>query len=270
MLLGDSGYMKISILIFTSAISLLISACGSGKNDELKPVEVRYEKGKEYYDEGKYDKAIEELKFVTFNAPGSEIGDDAQYYLAESHFELKEYVLAISEYERLSRVHPESPFLEEGEYKRALCFDIQSPASHHDQTNTLKALDAYQEYIENWPQSENKLLAESRLDLLRFKLAKKQFDNGKQYEKLGECESAAIYMRQLLEKYYDSEFAAEARWRLAKCEIKLKNWNVALDLLSDILRRNEDAEFVEKAKKAIRKVKAKVDSESGQALADEH
>ena len=261
--------MKILILIFTTVISLLISACGSEKNNELKPAEVRYEMGKEYYDKGKYRKAIAELKIVTFNAPGSEIGDDAQFYLANAHFELKEYLLAISEYERLLRVHPESPFLEEGEYKRALCFDILSPSSHHDQTNTLKALDAYQEYIENWPDSEYKIKAESRLDLLRFKLAKKLFDNGRQYQKLGECQSSAIYMRQLLEKYYDSGLAPEARWRLAECEMKLKNWDSALEVLGEILRRNEDAEFVKKARKAIRGVNAKVQDNSEQALADD-
>ena len=261
--------MKISILIFSTVIPLLISACGSEKNDELKPAEVRFEMGKEYFDKGKYHKAIAELKFVTFNAPGSEIGDDAQFYLANAHFELKEYILAISEYERLLRVHPESPFLEEGEYKRALCFDIMSPSSHHDQTNTLKALDAYQEYIENWPESEYKIKAESRLDLLRFKLAKKLFDNGKQYQKLGECQSSAIYMRQLLEKYYDSDLASEARWRLAECEIKLKNWNSALEVLADILRRDEDDEFLKKARKAIREVNAKVQDKSEQALADD-
>ena len=258
-----------SSLIFPITVILSLTACGSGKNEELKPVEVRFETGKEYYDKGKYHKAIAELKFVTFNAPGSEIGDDAQFYLANAHFELKEYIVAISEYDRLLRIHPESPFLEEGEYKRALCFDIMSPSSHHDQTNTLKALDAYQEYIENWPESEYKVKAESRLDLLRFKLAKKLFDNGKQYQKLGECASSAIYMRQLLEKYYDSGLAAEARWRLAECEIKLKNWDSALKVLVDILKRDEEAKFVAKAKKAIREVKAKVDEKSNQALVDE-
>ena len=261
--------MKFLILIFTTVISLLISACNSKNNFELKPPEVRFESGKEYYDKGKYRKAIAELKIVTFNAPGSDIGDDAQYYLASAHFELKEYFLAISEYERLQRVHPESPFLEEGEYKRALCFDKMSPSSHHDQTNTLKALDAYQEYIENWPESEFKIKAESRLDLLRFKLAKKLFDNGRQYQKLGECQSSAIYMRQLLEKYYDSGLASEARWRLAECEMKLKNWNSALEVLVDILRRDEDDEFLKKARKAIREVNAKVQDKSEQALADD-
>ena len=261
--------MKISNLIFPITVILSLTACGSGKNEELKPVEVRFETGKEYYDKGKYHKAIAELKFVTFNAPGSEIGDDAQFYLANAHFELKEYIVAISEYDRLLRIHPESPFLEEGEYKRALCFDIMSPSSHHDQTNTLKALDAYQEYIENWPESEYKVKAESRLDLLRFKLAKKLFDNGRQYQKLGECQSSAIYMRQLLEKYYDSGLAPEARWRLAECEMKLKNWGSALEVLAEILRRNEDAEFVKKARKAIRQVNAKVQENSDQALADD-
>lgn len=261
--------MKISIIIFSALLALSVSACGSDKNDELKPVEVRFEAGMAYYDKGKYLKAISELKFVTFNAPGSEIGDDAQFYLANAHFELKEYILAISEFERLLRVHPESPFLEEGEYKRALCFDRMSPSSYLDQTNTLKALDAYQEYIENWPQSEYKIKAESRLDLLRFKLAKKLFDNGKQYQKLGECESSAIYMRQVLEKYYDSNLASEARWRLAECEMKLKKWDSALEILADILRREEDDEFMKKARKAIREVSAKIEDISEQALADD-
>ena len=254
---------------FIALIILLLTGCGSKESDGFEPVEVRYERGVEYFQKKKYSKAITEFKFVTFNAPASEIGDDAQFYLAEAHFNLKEYILAISEYERLVRIHPESPLVDDSQYKRALCYDILSPKSYHDQANTIKALDAYQEYIEDWPLSEYKEKAEARLDKLRFKLAKKVFDAGIQYRKLDECQASIIYLRQVLDQYYDSEFAASSRWNIARCEIKLKNWSDALAMLIEIINRNDDPEFVKKAQVALPEVKEKAEKSNEQALADD-
>ena len=258
--------MKVYPLISTALLSIVLLNCGGNETDELEPVDVRFERGEEYFNDRKFEKAITEFKFVTFNAPGNEIGDDAQFYLAEAHFELKEYIIAVSEYERLMRIHPESPLVEKGEYKRALAFDILSPKPHHDQKNTLKALKAYQEFIEDWPLSEFKLKAEERLDDLRFKLAKKIFDAGKQYQKLGECKASIIYMRQLLEKYYDSKFAAEGRWRIAECEMKLKDWDAALSTILDILNRDDDQKTVGKARGVIKEVKSKAENSGDRAL----
>lgn len=258
--------MKVYPLISTALLSVFLINCGGNDTEELEPVDVRFERGEEYFNDRKFEKAITEFTFVTFNAPGNEFGDDAQFYLAESHFELKEYIIAVSEYERLMRIHPESPLVEKGEYKKALAFDILSPKSHHDQENTLKALRAYQEFIEDWPLSELKVKAEGRLDDLRFKLAKKMFDAGKQYQKLGECKASIIYMRQLLEQYYDSEFAPKARWRIAECEMKLKEWNAALSTILDILNRDDHQETVEKAREALKKVKPKAENPGDQAL----
>jgi len=261
---------KFISFIAIAVITSVISACGSEKNDELEPVDIRYERGMEYFQKKKYEKSITELKFVTFNAPASEMGDDAQFYMAEAHFELKEYILAISEYERLVRIHPESPLVEEGAYKRALCFDILSPKSHHDQENTLKALDAYQEYIEDWPQSDNKEKAEARLDKLRFKLAKKKYDAGIQYRKLDECKASIIYLQQLLDQYYDSEFAPGSRWNIARCEMKLENWSEALAMLIEIINRNDDSEYVQKAQKVLPEVREKAEKSEEQALVEEN
>lgn len=262
--------MKFLIIIYISAIALFLTGCGSKKNNELEPVDVRFERGMEYFQKKKYSKSIIEFKFVTFNAPASEIGDDAQFYLAEAHFYSKEYILAISEYERLVRIHPESPLVDESQYKRALCFDILSPKSYHDQENTIKALDAYQEYIEEWPQSENKEKAEGRLDKLRFKLAKKVYDAGMQYRKLDECKSSIIYLRQVLDKYYDSEFAPGARWNIARCEIKLENWSDALAMLIEIINRNDDSEYLKKAQEVLPEVRENAEKSEEQALLEDN
>jgi len=261
---GEHNNMKISLINIIILSTVLSIGCGGSKSEEIEPFDKRFERGKAYFDDGKFRKSITELRFVTFNAPGSELGDDAQFYLAESHYGLKEYILAISEYERLARIHPESPFVEDAGYKRALCFDNLSPKAQKDQTNTFKAIAAYQEFIEDWPLSEYKVIAEERLDNLRFKLAKKKFEAGKQYQKLGECESSLIYMEQVLEQYYDSEFAPQARWSIAECNMKLKNWEEALKSLADIITRNENEDIVSKAREAIQEVRKQAADSAGE------
>ena len=80
---------------------------------------------------------------------GSEYGDDAQYYLGESYFFNKEYILAIAEYEKLTRKMGFSPFVEKARFKICEAYRIESPSYYHDQNYTEKALSRYQEFLDD-------------------------------------------------------------------------------------------------------------------------
>ncbi|MFQ6618764.1 MAG: outer membrane protein assembly factor BamD, partial [Fidelibacterota bacterium] len=132
----------------------------SGVDDYLKL-------GLEYFQDRKYQKAIEEFTYIIYNAPVSEYADDAQFYIGESHFQLKEYILAISEYQRLIRTHPQSPLVEDARFKIGLSYFKLSPKYYHDQENTYKAIESFQEFLEDFPGSKYRDEAQQKIDICR-------------------------------------------------------------------------------------------------------
>ena len=89
---------------------LMIGCAGTTPNEKLSLSE-RLELGLDYLDEEKYLQAQDEFNLVLIRATGTELGDDAQFFLGESYFLNKEYILAISEYEKLTRKMGFSPFV---------------------------------------------------------------------------------------------------------------------------------------------------------------
>ena len=66
-------------------------------------------------------------------------------------------------------------------------------------------------FIEDFPESDLIRDAEIGILELRIKLAQKDFEVGRMYLKLEEYESALIYFRSVLNNYYDTSFADDAR-----------------------------------------------------------
>ena len=126
-----------------------------------------------FLEKEKYLRAQDEFTSVLIRGSGTELGDDAQYYLGEAYFLNKEYILAISEYEKLTRKMAFSPFVEEARFKICEAYRIESPDFYHDQTYTEKALDRYQEFIDDFPGSPYKNEVLSSIRILRNKVGEK-------------------------------------------------------------------------------------------------
>ena len=62
-------------------------------------------------------------------------------------------MLAIAEYEKLTRKMGYSSFVEDARFKICEAYRIESPKYYHDQEYTLKALERYQEFLDDYPNS---------------------------------------------------------------------------------------------------------------------
>ena len=72
---------------------LMIGCAGTTPNEKLSLSE-RLELGLDYLDEEKYLQAQDEFNLVLIRATGTELGDDAQFFLGESYFLNKEKLMA--------------------------------------------------------------------------------------------------------------------------------------------------------------------------------
>ncbi len=190
----------------------VVAAAGCGGSGRLRydtPQEA-FDKGKDYFERQKYDRAIQYFQGVFDFGRTHEWADDAQLFLARAYAANKDYILAANEYTRFSEIYRNDPRVPEAEYERALTFYARSPAYQLDQTDTRQAIQAFQLFMNRYPNSEHRDEAQARVDELRDKLAHKQFDVAQQYEQRRLFRAAAHSFEVVFDKYPDTRWADDA------------------------------------------------------------
>ena len=187
-------------------ISIAFTGWAGNKPSRDIDYEAEFEKGKAACNKKKYVKAQLLVNTVVIGASHSELGDDAHFYLGESHYFAKEYILAIAEYDRLIRRMPFSSFVELARYRIAKSYVILSPKYFRNQYYSDKALGKLQEFIDNYPGSNRISEAEIVIRELRNKMSHKAYETGILYMKLEEYKSALITFKQVTDLYYDTDF----------------------------------------------------------------
>ena len=79
--------------LILSILLLIFISCGKKISKESFSAEKYFEYAKTLFDQGKYLDAITEFTVITFKFSGNPIVDDAQFYLAESHFKTEDILL---------------------------------------------------------------------------------------------------------------------------------------------------------------------------------
>jgi outer membrane protein assembly factor BamD len=220
-------------LILTALTAMFASACSSSQGSDIKtddPEEAfRIAKGK--FDKGDYVDAIEDLSFIKIKFPGSANADQIQFYLAESYYGRKEYMLAAYEYENMLKNYPLSSLIPQTRYKLGLSYYQLSPKYQLDQEFTHYSISELQLYIDLYPTDKNVTDAEVKLKELKDKLAYKDYRTGILYMKLLNYKSAAIYFYNVYENYIESEWADDAMIGHAEALISRKQFDEAKKVL---------------------------------------
>lgn len=215
-------------------VIILLFGCSNRKSAKIDSFRVRYKKGMELIEKEKYFQAVDHFTYVVYNSPGSEMADNAQFYLAESRYFLDEYLIAIDEYMRLIRRWPASSFTEQAKYKIGKTYEKLSPIYEMDQAYTVKAIDAYQSFVDEYPENEYRSKAEKSIKKLRYKLAKKVFDAGKLYMVLREWKAATITFQGVIDNYYDTELLNYTYLEMASCYNKMNDKRNMIKILNEI------------------------------------
>ncbi len=194
---------------FAAIFVLFLSACGSsGRLIHSTPQEA-FQRGMELYERQRYDRAVEYFQAVFTYGRQNESAADAQYYLAWSHMHNREYILAASEFNRFAQIYRADPRVAEAEFQRARAYYEQSPGYQLDQSSTMRAVDELQLFINRYPQHERVGEAEEMISELRHKMARKDFETARLYERRELFEAAAIMFERVFDKYPDSTPWAE-------------------------------------------------------------
>jgi outer membrane protein assembly factor BamD (BamD/ComL family) len=144
----------IHVSIVIAAVGFLYSGCGTVHVDESWSALELWEISKDTFEQEKYLDASELLTTFTLNHSGSTLIDSAQFFLAECHFMLKEYIIAEAEYARLVQNFPESPLVDDARFKIILCFFYLSPRYDLDQRNTSRTVMAITDFLDEYSETD--------------------------------------------------------------------------------------------------------------------
>lgn len=218
---------------------LFAAGCAAFRAQRSEPlsVDVAWQKAKNLYAREKYVRAQTVLKDIVLNYSGSAIIDSAQFYLALTSFQTEDYLVAADEFRKVAEQYPSSGLVGDALYYEARCYYEVSPPYPLDQTNTNKALQDFQRFLEEYPTHP---LADSGyhyLDLTRTKLARKVYSAATLYFGLREYASAVLYADAVLDNYYDTPLAEPAQFLKARSFYALKTWDRARSELEMYLQK---------------------------------
>lgn len=246
-------------------LSFLLFSCGEYQKVLNKgTVEDQYKMAVKMYEIKKYGKAIRLFEKITPAYRGKPQMERIQFMVAQSNFNEKNYTIAGYYFDRFAKNYPSSSKLEEASFASALSYKLASPEFSKDPTDTNKALEAFQSFINTFPTSEKIDEANQHYKELRYKLQKKYFEIAKTYYTTADYDmrnyKAAIQaFDNLLSDYLGSEFKEEALlYRLkAAHDFVLKSYDRrkperikdALEAHEKLIRNYPESKYLEEAKK---------------------
>jgi len=90
------------------ALGLCVTSFAEKTNTEAQQ---HFEKANELRKAANYDAAVTEYKNVIQLSPNSRIAQDAQYWIGQSYFEMRQYDISLSEFKKLINGYPDSPIV---------------------------------------------------------------------------------------------------------------------------------------------------------------
>lgn len=199
-------------------LSLLVLAGCSEYSKVLKStdVEYKYTKAQEYYEKEQYSKALSLFDELGTLFRGSSRSEEVQFYIANCHYNLKDYYFANYYYKSYARTFPASPYSEIAQFRSAYCSYLNSPKSSLDQAETEQAIEEFQLFLNRYPNSELRDSTNTMINELRLKLEKKEFDNAKLYYITEDYKSATVALKNLLRDFPDSPHREEIDFLIVK------------------------------------------------------
>ncbi len=180
--------MRISRLLFLllAPCTLLFGSC-SEYSSVLKSndYEYKYEAAKALYAEGHYRQAAELFSLLLAPLKGTSYGEESLYMLGESNLKAKDYESAVMFFKKYYQTYPKGDYAEQASFYVGQSLYEGAPEPRLDQTPTIGAINAYQQFLDFFPESELRPKAQERLFELQDKLVQKELLSAQLYYNLG-------------------------------------------------------------------------------------
>ena len=246
--------MKNFVTLLLFSLLMATSACKT-EFDKLRSsgdVKLLTKKSLEFYEKGDYSKAQALFELVMPSLKGQNVLEEISYKYAYTHYYLKNYGSANFYFKNFSTTFGNSPLREDAEFQAAYAEYKQSPTFRLDQESSNKAIDGFQSFTNNFPESKRVKECNKLIDELRKKLETKALDEGQLYYNISSYQASIQSFENMLKDFPETTNAEYVRFMILKAQYEFaKNsiYEKQLDRYKLVLAKHKD--FTDKFPKSI-------------------
>jgi len=210
-----NDFLMIRKLTIIVAVACVLAGCGE-YNKVLKSndLEYKYAYAKKAFENKRYAQTYTILTDLVPVFRGTPHAEESLYLLALSYYENKDYISAGSYFKQYYQRYPRGQYAELARFYAGYGFYLDSPEAQLDQTETIRAMEELQAFLDYYPKSDKVSIAQSAVFELQDKLVLKELQNATLYYNLGNYmgnnyESAVITAQNAIKSYPYSKYKEE-------------------------------------------------------------
>lgn len=242
-------------------IILLISiSCGNfRKIERSQDWRVKYEAGINYYNKKDYYRASVLFEQILPIVRGLPEGEKVQFYLAYCQFYDKLYLLASEQFKTFYETYGRSALAEEARFMHAFSLYQSSPNPNLDQSASIEAMAAMQQFINRFPNSKFRDRAVEVIVTTQQKLEKKGFENARQYYRMKYYKAAIVALNNFKQNFPDSKYIEEAYYLVILSEFRIAEqslqslqptrYRTVVEHYQEFLDRYPESDYLKEAEK---------------------
>ncbi|QDC00048.1 MULTISPECIES: outer membrane protein assembly factor BamD [Phyllobacteriaceae] len=214
---------KSLVLALAATAPLLLSGCMSEKDvdlstyvDQTEPADVLYNQGLANMNAGRLNEASKKFAAVDRQHPYSEAARKSMVMGAFANYRQGNYDDAISSAKRYLTLYPSTEDAAYAEYIIGLSYYRQIKDVTQDQKEARQTIQAMQDLVQRWPDSEYVEDAKAKIRFANDQLAGKEMQIGRYYLERREYIAAIKRFRTVVENYSNTRHIEEALARLTE------------------------------------------------------
>jgi outer membrane protein assembly factor BamD len=244
------------LLLLTTAIASCNGFKAIQKSEDWR---VKYEAGLNYYNNKDYFRSAILFEQIQAIVRGLPEGEKVEFYLAYCQYNEKTYLLASNQFKTFYETYGRSSMRQEAQFMYAYSLFISTPDYNFDQTSSLEAMEAMQNFINQHPESEFREKANTVINTCQEKLEFKGYSNAKQYLKVGYYQAAIVAFDNFKKHFPDSKFLEElaylkitAEYQLAEKSFsykQLERYRATLEFYKDLVDNFPNSAYIKEVEK---------------------
>ena len=173
--------------IIALCMAFLMTGCTSEFSSVLKSSDkdFKYEYAKQCFAQGKFGNAITLLSEVVTAQKGRQNAQESLYMLAMAQYCNRDYEAASATFRKYFQSYPKGDFAEQASFYVGQSLFESMPDPRLDQSATVGAINAYQNFMDYFPESSLREEAQKRLFILQDNLVMKEYLSAELYYNLG-------------------------------------------------------------------------------------
>jgi outer membrane protein assembly factor BamD (BamD/ComL family) len=188
---------------------------------------------------------------------GQRSTEDIYYMYCMANYKQGDYMLSAYHFKSFASTYPTSKKAEECLYMAAVSNSMLSPKYELDQSYTTKAIDAFQSFINQYPQGTRVDTANKMIIKLRKKLEQKALANAELYYKTENYKAAAVSFKNLLTQWPDIDNVERILFMVVKSYNKyaensiatrrVERYHSVIDAYKDFIYKYPGSKYVAEA-----------------------